>query len=193
MIRNLLAIISLTFIFSGCFSLSSLNPFSDDEEIVKEVKPTKTPEDAPIWVKEINEKNSISIVAFSYIKNEDVKEFDKKRTLLIASNKLSKKIYLKTIDFYKEYEQKLDNPMTFDQDLKNIAEQISLKAVSKSKIKNSWLSKDTRLFVKLSVDSDFVATLIQNESKNIYKVDKTLYKNILSNRAKTLLIEYLEK
>ncbi|WP_417327938.1 hypothetical protein [Halarcobacter sp.] len=193
MIKNLLAIISLTFIFSGCFSLSSLNPFSDDEEIVKEVKPTKTPEDAPIWVKEINEKNSISIVAFSYIKNGDVKEFDKKRTLLIASNKLSKKIYLKTIEYYKEYEQKLDNPMTFDQDLKNIAEQISLKAVSKSKIKNSWLSKDNRLFVKLSVDSDFVATLIQNESKNIYKVNKTLYKNILSNRAKTLLIEYLEK
>ena len=193
MIKNLLAIISLTFIFSGCFSLSSLNPFSDDEETVKEVKPTKIPEDAPIWVKEINEKNSISIVAFSYIKDGEVKEFDKKRTLLIASNKLSKKIYLKTIDFYKEYEQKLDNPMTFDQDLKNIAEQISLKAVSKSKIKNSWLSKDNRLFVKLSADSDFVATLIQNESKNIYKVDKTLYKNILSNRAKTLLIEYLEK
>ncbi|RXJ75288.1 hypothetical protein CRV03_13465 [Arcobacter sp. F155] len=193
MIKNLLAIISLTFIFNGCFSLSSLNPFSDDEEIVKEVKPTKIPEDAPSWVKEINEKNSISIVAFSYIKDGDVKEFDKKRTLLIASNKLSKKIYLKTIEYYKEYEQKLDNPMTFDQDLKNIAEQISLKAVSKSKIKNSWLSKDNRLFVKLSVDSDFVATLIQNESKNIYKVNKTLYKNILSNRAKTLLIEYLEK
>lgn len=193
MIKNLLAIISLTFIFSGCFSLSSLNPFSDDEETVKEVKPTKIPEDAPIWVKEINEKDSISIVAFSYIKDAEVKEFDKKRTLLIASNILSKKIYSKVIKFYKEYEKKLVTPMTFDKDLKNIAKQISLKAVSKSKIKNSWLSKDNRLYVSLAVDSAFLATQIQNESKNIYKVDKILYKNILSNRAKAQIIEYLEK
>ncbi|RXJ91761.1 hypothetical protein CRV01_01330 [Arcobacter sp. CECT 8983] len=193
MIKNLLLAFILVFIFSGCFSFSSLNPFSDEEKTQEEVKPTQIPMDAPKWVKEPKEENAISIVAFSYIKDGTVKEFDKKRTLLIASNKLSKKIYLKTIEFYKEYEQKLDNPMTFDQDLKSIAEQISLKAVSKSKIKNSWLSNDNRLFVKLSVDSDFVATQIQNESKHIYKVDKTLYKNILSNRAKALLINYLEK
>lgn len=193
MLKNLLLTFLLTFVFSGCFSFSSLNPFSDEGETKKVVKPTKIPDDAPKWVKEVKEENSISIVAYSYIKNAEVKEFDKKRTLLIASNKLSKKIYIKTIEFYKEYEQKLDNPMTFDQDLKTIAEQISLKAVSKSIIKNSWLSKDNRLFVKLSVDSDFVATQIQNESKNIYKVNKTLYKNVLSNRAKALLIKYLEK
>ncbi|RXK05807.1 hypothetical protein [Halarcobacter bivalviorum] len=192
MIKTLFSSIYLIVLFSGCFSVSSLNPFSDDTEETQK-KQVVISDNAPIWIKNPNEKNYISVLGYSFLKQKEVSDFDKKRTLLNASNNLSKKIYKQVVTYYKEYEEKLDRPSGFDKDIHNIAEQISLKALSKSKIKDSWLSEDNTLFVKIAIDSDFVATQIQNESKNIYKVDETLYKNVLSNRAKALLIEYLEK
>jgi len=193
MIKTFISIVFFLSFFSGCFSISSINPFSDNGDTNKESKITKIPENAPKWIKEPHEKNYVCIVGFSYIKGTKVEEFDKKRTLLNASNKLSNKIYLKTINYYKEYEKKLDNPVTFHKDLQNIAKQISLKSISKGTIKDSWLSNDNRLYVRLAVESEFIAQQIQIDSKKIFKVDKTLYKHILSNRAKALLIEFLER
>jgi len=189
MIKTFFTVTCLLFLFSGCFSASSLNPFSDD---TKEAT-LPIPKDAPKWVHNSKERNYISVVSFSTIKNSEVTEFDKKRVLLHAGNTLSQKIYLKTKKFYKEYEKNLDNPKVFEKDVQNIAKQISLKSLSKSKIKDSWLSKDNRLFVRIVVESDFVANEIQTESKNIYKTNEILYKNVLSNRAKASLIQDLEK
>lgn len=192
MFKFLILSFSFSIIFTGCFSASSLNPFnifSQKEQISK--KDAIIPPNAPSWLINPKRKNYISAIGHVSIK-EEVGVFDKQRALLNASDKLNKEVYKKTINYYKNYEKTLTNPLVFDKDIQKIAKQISLEAISKSKITNSWLSDNNILFVRISIDSDFIATLIQDKSKKIYKIDQNLYKNILSNRAKALLIEYLE-
>lgn len=191
MILKSFLIVFFSLFFSACVSISSLNPFSS-----KSSKDEKSdfviPKDAPQWIKQTKETNYINAISYVQTKQK-VSDFDKKRVLLQASKTLSNKLYIKIINFYKEYEKTLQNPTTFDKDIENIAKQISLEAVSKAQIRNSWLSVDKKLFVKISVDSKLVAKQIQIKSKKIYKINQNLYKNILSNRANSLLIEYLEK
>lgn len=181
--KTLFLSIVLTFIFSGCFSLSFLNPFSSDEDEKKEVK-IEIPQDAPSWVTNPRTKGFISTVGVAT--NIDNKElaFHKQRALINASHKLTRLIYGKTVNLYKSYEKDLDNPKTYDRDIKQFAEHISLKSLTHSKIKDTWLNSESNLlFIKIAVDSDIVATQIQNSSKLLFEVDKKLYQNFLSNRA----------
>jgi hypothetical protein len=57
---------------------------------------------------------------------------------------------------------------------------------------NTWISEDKELYVQLAVDSNTVATQIQNTSKLLFDVNKMLYQYFLSNRANKEIIQYLE-
>ena len=106
---------------------------------------------------------------------------------------MTKKIYIKTITLYRNYLEKLDNPNIFDKDIKKFAEHIALKSLTHSKIVNNWLSDENKLFVQIAVDSEIVASQIQNSSKLIFDVNNSLYIEFLSNRAKKDIIKELEK
>ncbi len=191
MIRQTLFLsIFLSLFFTGCFSISSLNPFSSSKEEKKEIE---IPSDAPSWLQKRNIKNHIE--ALGLTKNIDKKElqFHTKKALIGASHNLTKKIYAKTLYLYKAYLEKLDNPHVFDKDIKKFAEHISLKSLTHSKIINSWISSDNELFIQLGVDSNIVAEQIQQSSKLLFDVDKKLYQNFLSNRSKKDIIKYLEE
>lgn len=190
--KNLLVSIFLVFILSGCFSVQSVNPFSKDKEST-EKKEIEVPDDAPSWIEERRLKNNIT--ALGATKNVDKKDLDlhKRKALIVASNNLLKRVYVKTVNIYKNYLEKLDNPNVFDKDIKKFAEHISLKALTRSKIKNSWISKKNELFIQIAVDSDIVAQEIQHNAKLLFETNKTLYHNLLSNRAKKDIIKELEE
>mgnify|MGYP007084935498 CR=1 FL=1 len=194
--KTLFLSIIFTLVFSGCFSVSSLNPFSTEteKEIIKK-KEIEIPEDAPLWLVERRINNTISAIGYSKTKKElDKKEleFQKQKALITASQNLAKKIYLKTINLYKNYMEKLENPNVFDKDIKKFAEHISLKSLTHSKIINTWISSNDELYIQIAVDSSKVAEQIQYSSKLLFNVDKTLYQNFLSNRAKIDIIKELE-
>ena len=190
MLKSFVFIFSILFLFSGCFSLSFLNPFSDEE---KKETLIETPDDAPIWAKEIKETGYINTLGISKIKKNDDFNFVKKKALIFAGNSLSQKIYLKTLSLYKDYEKNLSNSNLFNKDLENSAKQVALKSLQKSIIRNTWTSKDNILYVKISISSNFVAEEIQTESKKLFKTDKNLYSNFLSNRSKEKILKHLEK
>jgi putative methionine-R-sulfoxide reductase with GAF domain len=79
-----------------------------------------------------------------------------------------------------------------DKDIKKFTEHISLKSLTYSKVINTWISEDKELYVQLAVDSNTVATQIQNTSKLLFDVNKMLYQYFLSNRANKEIIQYLE-
>lgn len=208
MIKKTLLPIFLALSFSACFSLpqfpsmpsfpslEKINPFSSDEE-KKSKKEIKIPDDAPKWLQEREIKNNIQAIGLSLIKKENPNKkelnFNKQKALISASQNLTKKIYSKTLKLYTNYVNNLDNPKVFEKDIKKTSEHIALSSLKKAKIKNLWLNKNEEIYVQIVVDSDIVATLIQNNSKILFKVDKNLYKEFLSNRAKKDIIINLEK
>lgn len=192
-------LLSLSFVFFllGCSTktinetISKINPLS--KNLPEGKKEIKVPSNAPKWLKKRDIKNNIS--SLGLVKNVNKKEIKlhTQKALIGASQNLTKKIYIKTITLYKNHVKTLDNPHVFDKDIKKIAEHIALKSLTYSKVKNSWLSDDKKLFIQLGVDSDVVAKQIQEKSKLIFKVDQILYKKFLSNRAKMDIIQYLEE
>lgn len=193
--KTLILSIILSIIFSGCFSFSSLNPFSEEKEEPAQIKEIEIPDDAPLWLVEKKVKNNVSAIGLSKTKKKLDKselEFQKQKALISASQNLTKKIYFKTIKLFKNYIEKLDNPNIFDKDIKKFAEHISLKSLTYSKIENTWISSENELYVQIAVDSLKVAEQIQHASKLLFDVNKTLYQNFLSNRAKKDIIKELE-
>lgn len=192
----LLSTLLLTF-FTGCFSFQSINPFSKEKEKL-EKKEIVIPSNAPAWLHENKVKNHISSIGLSVTKDEkgslDKEEFvfHRQKALISASQNLTKKIYLKTLTLYKNYLEKLDSPNIYDKDIKKFAEHIALKSLTHSDISNHWLSNENKLFVQITVDSEIVATQIQNSSKLLFDVNKSLYSHFLSNRAKKDIIKELE-
>ena len=189
--------ISILFIvfFAGCFSTSTLNPFSSEEKESVQIKEIEIPDDAPLWLVEKKIENNISSIGFSETTKKLDKselEFLKQKALISASQNLTKKIYFKTIKLFKDYVEKLDNPNIFDKDIKKFAEHISLKSLTYSKIVNTWASSNDKLYIQIAVDSITVAEQIQHTSKLLFDVDKKLYQNFLSNRAKKDIIKELE-
>ncbi|MGB6327833.1 MAG: hypothetical protein WBF48_02805 [Halarcobacter sp.] len=195
--KTLFLSIIITIFFSACFSFQSLNPFSEEKEL-GEKKEIEIPSNAPIWLEKREVKNHISAIGLSITRKEksnlSEKEFifHKQKALISASQNLTKKIYLKTLTLYKNYLEKLDNPNIYDKDLKKSAEHIALKSLTYSKATNHWLSDENKFFVQIAVDSQLVAMEIQNKSKLLFKVNKTLYTEFLSNRAKEEIIKELE-
>ena len=194
-IRTLLLTIFLSLFFSACFSFQSVNPFSSEEKVL-EKKEIEIPDNAPTWLYENKLKNHISSIGLSITKKSelDKKEFTfhRQKALISASQNLTKRIYLKTLTLYRNYLEKLDNPKVYDKDIKRFAEHITLKSLTHSRVTNSWISEDNKLFIQIAVDSDIVAQQIQNTSKLIFEVNKSLYVNFLSNRAKKDIIKELE-
>jgi len=190
--KNIFFILISTFLLTGCFSLSSINPFSDSKKKI-EKEEIEIPSNAPAWLIDTKIKNNITSIGFVKDVKEENLDFYKQKALIVASNNLLKRIYSKTGKLYKAYTEKLDNPKVFDKDIKKFAEHISLKSLTYSKVVNTWISEDKELYLQLAVDSNNVATQVQNTSKLLFDVDKMLYQYFLSNRANKEIIKYLEK
>ena len=188
--------VSIAILFSACFSVQTLNPFSSEKKVL-EKKEIEIPSNAPKWLEEKSLKNHISSIGLSVTKKDNLDEeefiFHRQKALISASQNLTKKIYLKTLNLYTNYLEKLDNPNVYDKDIKNFAEHIALKSLTHSKIVNNWLSDENKLFVQIAVDSEIVANQIQNTSKLIFDVNKSLYTEFLSNRARKDIINDLER
>lgn len=187
---------SIAIFFTACFSTQKLNPFSDKEKVFKK-KEIEIPSNAPKWLKERSLKNQVSSIGLSVTKKDSLEKedfaFHRQQALISASQNLTKKIYFKTTTLYKNYLEKLDNANVFDKDIKKFAEHIALKSLTHSNIVNHWLSQENKLFVQIAVDSQIVANQIQNTSKLIFDVNKSLYREFLSNRARKDIINELER
>jgi hypothetical protein len=189
--------IALSFFFSACFSMPSfsmpsLNPFSKDEKSV-EKKEIEIPSNAPLWLKQNKVNNQLSSIGVGLSNKAKLEEKDltflKQKALINAGQNLSKKIYFKTIKIYRDYLEKLDNPNIFDKDIKKLSENVALQSLKQTKILKQWSSNKNKLYVQIAVISTIVASEIQNNSKKLFKVDKTLYTEFLSNRAKEDIIK----
>lgn len=190
--KTLFLSIILAFFYSGCFSVPNINPFSKEEKKV-EKKEIQIPKDAPSWVFEAKMPGYITQLGVAT--NIDKKEFDfhRKKALINASHKLTKKIYVRTLKLYKDYEEEKEKASTYDKDIKKFSEHISLKSLTHSRIKNIWVSKDNQLFIQIAVESDIVTKQIQNTSKLLFDVDQDLYRAFLSNRAQKDINKILEE
>lgn len=171
-----LSILSI-FLFSGCFY-----PFSSEVDTPK--KEIELPDDAPSWL--VNSKKSGFITQVGATDNIDKKKFDfhKQKALINASHNFTKKLYSRIINLYKEYEEETEDNVAYDKDIKKFSEHISLKALTHARVLNTWVSKDNTLFIQIATDSDIVAEQIQNTSKLLFKVNRSLYQSFLSNRAR---------
>ncbi len=189
---NLILLILFVFVFIGCFSSKTLDSSKTNEKTVSKKEPELVYiNNEPSWIKNKNIKNHIT--ALGVAKNID--DSVVKRAFIVAGNNFLKRVYTKTVYIYKEYLKKLDNPNIFDKDIKKVAEHVSLKSfhLAKTKIKDTWLSQNDELFLRLAVATNIVAEQIQEGSKSLFTVDEQLYENFLSNRAKNKIIEVLEK
>lgn len=175
--RTIFLAVLVSIIFSGCFY-----PFTS--EVTPQKKEITLPQDGPIWL--INPEKSGYVTQIGAVDNVDKKElsFHKQRALINASHNLTKKLYTKILKLYRDYEEETNDALTYDKDVKKFAEHISLKSLTHSKVINTWLSSDNKLFVQIAVPSDTVTEQIQGSSKLLFKVNKNLYRKFLSNRAK---------
>ncbi len=189
--KNILFAFILAFSFSACFSLQALNPFSrskDKKEIV-------TPNNAPQWLKQREVKHHISAIGVTKKIEEDNITTQKKRALIVAGNNLLKRIYSKTINIYKRHIGEEGDINIFDNDIKEYAKQVSLNSLNTSKIRHTWISEEKELFVQITIDNNYVAQQIQLNAKKLFKSKNStwLYKNFLSNMAKSEIIKQLEE
>lgn len=183
--RTLFLLITFALVFTAC-------SFSKKPQVVQK-KQIEIPTNAPKWVYENTLKNHMVAPGVTKDLNEKELAFQKQKAMINAGHNLTKKIYVKTVNLYKAYLEKLNNPKIFEKDIKKFAEHIALKSLTHSKIKNNWISPENDLFVQVGVDSNIVAEQIQYSSKLLFGADKNLYHNFLSNRAKKDIITYLEK
>lgn len=181
--KSVFLIFVIVLVFTGCSQKSA----------TVEKKEVSIPKNAPSWVYEQKLKNHVVAVGVTKNLKKEELQFHKQKALINAGHNLTKKIYIKTINIYKAYLKTLDNPKVFEKDIKKFAEHISLKSLTHSKIKKSWLSENNELFVNIGVDSNIVAEQIQNTSKLLFNVDKKLYHAFLSNRANKDIVKYLEE
>lgn len=175
--KTLFLSIVLALFFNGCFY-----PFSSETTTPK--KEIVLPENSPLWL--INPEKEGYVTQIGATTNIDKKDFNfhRQKALINASHNLTKKIYIKILNLYRDYEEETNDALTYDKDIKKFAEHISLKSLTHSKIVNTWISSDNQLFVQILVASDIVTEQIQNNSKLLFKINQNLYKNFLSNRAK---------
>lgn len=186
--KTLLLSILIAFIFSGCFSFSSLNPFSSDEEI-KEGNTKKIelngniPDGAPQWIKEPYMTGFVTSLSSAKIKDNTNLSFDRKRALHKAGLSLVKNIYSNTKKLYIDYAKKTNSLKDKEEQIKKLAEHISLKALTKSTDKKSWIDSDKSFYILIGVETDFVIEQIQKSSKLIFESNDLLYESFLSNKA----------
>jgi len=192
--KNFLLLLFSIFLFSGCFSFSSLNPFSDSDRKKETQNKTQivVPDEAPQWLKDEKEENAIFAIGITKDTNIDNLKFFKQRALINAGNNLSRKIFIKTVLIYQNYLKKASENEVFENDIRDNAKEVALQSLKLSKIKGFWENSSKKLFVRIKVDTKIVAEQIQQNSKKLFKVDQKLYENILSNRAKEDLIKELE-
>jgi hypothetical protein len=148
-------------------------------------------ENAPYW---LNDSKIIGhITQIGVAKNIDKKRFsfNRQKALIDARYKLTRKLYIKTQDIYTTYEKK-DNKSSFDKDIKNISQQVSLQSIKESQIINSWISPNNTLYMQVSIKSSIVAKNIQKKSKSLFNKNKGLYTNFLSNEAFIQISKKLE-
>ncbi|WP_072679572.1 hypothetical protein [Arcobacter sp. LA11] len=184
--KTLFLSIIISLLLGGCFYPFSSNTTTSKKEVV-------LPANSPDWLTNPEKKGYITQIGATT--NIDKKEFNfhRQRALINASHNLTKKIYIKVLKLYRDYDEETSDALTYDKDIKKFAEHISLKALTHSKVINTWVSSDNELFVQISVASDIVTEQIQNNSKLLFKVNQTLYKNFLSNRAKKDISIMLEQ
>ncbi len=192
--KNLLLLILTVFLFSGCFSFSSLNPFSDSEE-KEDLNKTaiEIPEEAPQWLKDEKEKDALFAIGVTKNVNIDNIKFYQQKALINAGHNLTRKIFIKTVLIYKAYLEKAPENKVFENDIKEAAKQVALKSLDLAKVKGFWENSNKKLFARIKVDTKIVAEQIQLNSKKLFKVDVKLYESILSNRAEAELIKKLEE
>lgn len=167
--------ILVSIFFNGCF-FSFSNETTSKKEIV-------LPQDSPNWL--LNPKKAAYVTQIGATANINKKEFNfhRQKAIINASHNLTKKLYIKTLKLYRDYEEETNDASTYDKDIKKFAEHIALKSLTHSKVINAWVSSDNKLFVQIAVASDTVTEQIQRSSKLLFKVNKSLYRNFLSNRA----------
>lgn len=181
---SILLSISLSVLLTGCFFSSNKMQTAKDNLIIDK--------NAPYW---LNDSKVIGyITQIGVAKNIDKKRFsfNRQKALLDARYKLTRKLYIKTQDIYNTYEKENDNKSSFDKDIKNISQQVSLQSIKKSKVINSWLSPNNTLYIQVSIKSSIVAKNIQKKSKSLFNKNKGLYTNFLSNEAFIKISKRLE-
>lgn len=189
--KNFLLLLLSAFLFSGCFSLSFLNPFSDSEDEKQERVEIEIPDDAPLWLEGPESKGTIYAIGVTKNIRKDQLHIFKQKALINASQNLSRKIYAKTVNIYREYLEEVPSEI-FDKDIEKEAQQVALRSLELAKVKGFWASSEKELYTLIKIDMRDLAEQIQLGSKNVFKVDKNLYEKILSNRAKEDIIEKLE-
>lgn len=199
MIRTIFSTIFIVFVFTGCFSLSFLNPFSSDEDSTNETVQEELQidedslEDAPLWLKEAFLEGNLTALSSAQIKDDTNLSFDRKRALHKAGRVLVKDIFEKSVKIYEEYAIKTNSLKDKKEDIKKLAKQISLKALSKSKDKRSWISPDKKFFILIGVETNYVIELIQNGSKLLFEENDIHFKEFSSNDAKNRIEKLLTK
>lgn len=184
--KTLFLSILISLLFSGCFY-----PFTSETNPPK--KEIALPKNAPNWVYEPRIHGFVTQLGVTTNINKKEFNFHRQKALIHASHNLTKKIYIRTQKLYKDYEEEKGKASTYDKDIKKFSEHISLKSLTHSKIKNSWISENNQLFIQIAVESDIVADQIQNTSKLLFDVDRDLYRAFLSNRAHKDINKVLEE
>ena len=170
--KNILLLIAALFLFSGCFSLSSLNPFSDTKESENK-KVIEIPDNAPSWLQEDEETGNITALGATKYLQINEEKLNKQKALISAGNNLSRKIYIKTVLIYKEYLEEAPSNNIFEKDIKDSAKNVALNCLKISRIKGFWQSDEKELYTKISVETQTVVKEIQQISKKLFNQDST--------------------
>lgn len=189
--KTLFLSISIFIFFNACISTQALDPFSSPQKELK--KEIEIPDDSPSWLNKRQIKNQITALGLSKSIGKKESDIYVQKALIGASHNLTRKIYIKTMILFKEYLEKTSNNKVFEKDIKKFSEHVALKSLTHAKVQNRWISPNNQLFIQLGVDSITVAEQIQQASKLLFEVNKNLYTNFLSNRAKKDIIKRVEE
>ncbi|MEA2049161.1 MAG: LPP20 family lipoprotein [Campylobacterota bacterium] len=149
---------------------------------------------APDWVQIPYVKGKISEMGTAPKNAMNDFGFQRELAMNNARNNLAKRLQVKVKSMFKTFSSQTSaNGGTMDMTAESVSKQITKQSLIGTSQHAAWTSRSGTLYVLMTIDTNSVADLIEQNAQSSYKNDQAAYQKLLAARAQGELNKELEK
>jgi len=152
--------------------------------------------DAPDWVRTggSNYEGGAASVGSAAIGKAGM-QFAKSEALSQARSELARQIQVKVKDLVKNFTQQIGvkDGQTVDKVAVQVSKQVTKQSISGSRQINSWISKNSNLYVLAAIDQEILANNIKDSVRTSYKNERALWQKFQAQKGFEELDEEIKK